>query len=88
VILAAMLEGIDKKIKPPPALTGNAYQAKAQRLPSRWDEALALFEDSAFIGRAFGKDFKRVFAACKQQELALIDADISSVEHDAYLRNA
>lgn len=88
VILAAMLEGIEKKMKAPPALTGNAYNSGAAHLPRRWDEALAVFAGSKFIDRAFGKAFKKVFLACKQQEIELIEAEISSVEHDAYLRDA
>lgn len=88
VILAGMLEGIEKKMKAPPALTGNAYESKAAHLPRRWDEALALFAASAFIDRAFGKGFKKVFIACKEQERELIESEISSVEHDAYLRDA
>lgn len=88
VILAAMLEGLEKKMKAPPALAGNAYRAGARHLPRRWDEALDLLDGSAFIERAFGKAFKKVFLACKRQESALIDAEVSSVEHDAYLRDA
>ncbi len=88
VILAGMLDGIEKKMKAPPALTGNAYESTAAHLPRRWDEALDLFARSTFIDRAFGKAFKKMFLACKQQEKELIDAEISSVEHDAYLRDA
>lgn len=87
VILAGMLDGIEKKMKAPPALTGNAYESGAAHLPRRWDEALDVFAASRFIDRAFGKAFKKVYLACKEQEIALIDAEISSVEHDAYLRD-
>lgn len=87
-ILAGMLEGIEKRMKAPPALTGNAYTSRAAHLPRRWDEALDIFAASSFIDRAFGKPFKKLFLACKQQESELIEAEISSVEHDAYLRDA
>ncbi len=88
VILAGMLEGIEKRMTAPPPLSGNAYTSRAAHLPRRWDEALDLFARSTFIDRAFGKGFKKVFLACKQQEQELIDGEISSVEHDAYLRDA
>ena len=88
VILSGIIDGIEKRMKAPPALSGNAYASKAAHLPRRWDEALDLFANSAFIDRAFGKAFKKVFLACKQQEIELIEAEISSVEHDAYLRDA
>lgn len=88
VILHAALEGIEQKAIAPEAIEGNAYQSGAVSLPRRWDDALALFEKSAFIDRVFGKDFKKVFAACKRQEMDIIDADVSSVEHDAYLRDS
>lgn len=88
VILAGIYDGLEAAKAPPAALTGNAYASKAQHLPRRWDEALDIFAQSAFIDRALGKGFKKVFLACKEQEREIIEAEISSVEHDAYLRDA
>lgn len=88
VILQGILDGLEAKAAPPPETAGNAYQSQAARLPHRWDDALALFAQSAFIDRAFGAEFKKVFLACKEQEREIIEAEVSSVEHDAYLRDA
>jgi glutamine synthetase len=88
VILAAVLDGLEDGANPPPPLTGNAYAAKAKTLPRRWEEALDVFAASPFADRAFGHAFKKVFLACKRQEMEIIEAEISSVEHDAYLRDA
>jgi glutamine synthetase len=87
VIFAAALEGLKKKTKAPAPVRGNAYAAKAPSFPARWDEALALFEQSKFIDRALGKKYKKLFLACKRQEKALLEAQVSSAEHDAYLRD-
>lgn len=88
VVLQAMLDGLTARKAPPPALRGNIYASKAKRLPAAWDDALEIFTRSAFIGRALGVPFKKVFAACKAQEREIIAVEISSVEHDAYLRDA
>lgn len=88
VILQGIFDGLEAGEAPPPALSGNAYASKAEHLPRRWEDALEIFGGSAFIDRAFGKAFKKVFLACKEQEREIIEAEISSVEHDAYLRDA
>ncbi len=87
VILAGALEGIKKKINPHAPVKGNAYDSKAPLLPSSWENALNIFESSKFIDRYIGKKYKKLYLACKQQEKELLEAQVSSVEHDAYLRD-
>jgi glutamine synthetase len=87
VMLGAALEGIKAKKNPPPAITGNAYKSGAKTLPNTWDAALAVFEGSRFIDKCLGKDFKKMYLACKRQEKDIIEAQVSSVEHNAYLRD-
>lgn len=87
VILAAALDGLKARKNPPPASKGDAYAVKGKSFPVTWDEALNVFEKSAFIDKYIGKAYKKVYMACKRQEKMLIEAQVSSVEYDAYLRD-
>jgi glutamine synthetase len=87
VILGGALEGLTKKIKPAAPIKGNAAEAKAPALPTSWESALVLFEKSKFVDRFIGKKYKKLYLACKRQEKALLESQVSSAEHDAYLRD-
>ncbi len=87
VILGGALYGIKKKINPPPPVKGSAYAVKAHTLPTVWKSALTIFESSKFIDRFLGRDYKKLYLACKRQEKSLLTRQVSSVEHDAYLRD-
>ena len=86
-MLAAAYDGLVNKTEPSEPLSGNIYESKAERLPSSWEMALDLFEKSAFADKYFGAEFKKMYVACKRQEKDEIDSRVSSVEHDAYLRD-
>jgi glutamine synthetase len=86
-ILAGVLYGIERKIDPGAPVKGDVYSSKAKTLPVTWDSALVVFEKSGFIAEYLGKDYRKVFSACKRQEQEQIAAKISDVEYDAYLRN-
>jgi glutamine synthetase len=85
VILGGAFYGLKGKIKPPLPVKGNAYASKAKCFPSTWDEALEAFAQSRFIDDFIGKDYKKLYLACKRQEQEEIGRQVSSVEHDAYL---
>lgn len=85
VILAGALDGIEARMDPGPPLVGNVYASKALALPSRWDEALDIFERSGFIGKCLDSRYRRVYAACKRQEKGQLESQVSSLEYDAYL---
>jgi glutamine synthetase len=87
VLLGGALEGLTKKIKPPPPIKGSTAQAKAPSLPNTWESALDLFAESKFIDRLIGKKYKNLYLACKRQEKSLLESQVSSAEHDAYLRD-
>ena len=53
--LASGLEGIERRIEPPPMFTGDVYSASdLPRVPSTLDQALAHFRASDIAARAFG----------------------------------
>ncbi len=84
-ILAGMLEGIEKQLEPPVALTGNAYEAKAPSLSYDMGEAIRDFARSDFVGRAFGTNYQRVFAIMKEAELLAFERRINPLEYETYL---
>lgn len=84
-ILAGMLEGIEKRLEPPAALTGNAYEAKAPSLSYDMGEAIRDFAGSDFVGRAFGPEYQRVFAIMKEAELLAFERRINPLEYETYL---
>lgn len=87
VILAGALYGLQKKLNPGAPVKKSAYASAAKTLPVTWDGAMAIFEKSKFIDRYIGKAYKKLFLACKRQEKEFLECQISSVEHDTYLRD-
>ena len=84
-ILAGMLEGIEKGLEPPAPLTGNAYEQEAPLLSYDMGEAIQRFAASDFVGRAFGTEYRRVFAIMKEAELAAFERRINPLEYETYL---
>jgi glutamine synthetase len=84
-ILAGMLEGIEKHLVPPAPLTGNAYEASAPRLTYSMRKATANFAKSDFVERAFGAEFRRVYAVMKEAEVAAFEQRINPLEYETYL---
>ncbi|MBB3770110.1 glutamine synthetase [Angulomicrobium tetraedrale] len=84
-ILAGMLEGIERELEPPATLTGNAYEAGAPLLTYDMGEAIRMFAQSEFVGRAFGPEYRRVFAIMKEAELMAFERRINLLEYETYL---
>ncbi len=84
-LLAGMLDGIEQKMTPPQALTGNAYDQVPPSLPRYWPDALARFADSQFVANRLGTEFQKVFTVLKQQELDTFDSQVTPLEYDACL---
>ncbi len=88
LILAGALEGIEKKTRPPAPAKGEHCPPKTPSLPVTPDDALDLFARSRFIDRALGPDYKKIYLACKWQEMDVFASEVTSAEHDAYLMEA
>ena len=69
-IIAAGLDGITKKMKVEPAFTGNAYVSDSPRVPSTMNEALDLWENSAWIKETFGDEVQAHYANMARVEIA------------------
>ena len=86
-MLAAAYDGIVNKIDPGKPFTGNVYASGAKRLPSSWEASLEVFEKSKFIAKYIGRDYQKLYLACKRQEKEQLERQVSSLEYDAYLRD-
>jgi glutamine synthetase len=69
-IIAAGLDGITKKMKLEPAFTGNAYVSDSPRVPSTMNEALDLWEMSAWVKETFGEEVQAHYANMARVEIA------------------
>ncbi|NEA56626.1 glutamine synthetase [Streptomyces sp. SID13666] len=69
--LAGITHGLDHERKPPPACTGNAYDATdAPPVPTTLDRAVTAFRHSPVAQRAFGADVVEHYARLGQIEAA------------------
>ena len=85
LILAAMAEGMEQKLTPPPITTGNAYdQPDREGLPNSWGEANARFAESDFAKKWLGEDMVRVYAATKEYERLQFESLVTPTEWTWY----
>lgn len=84
-ILAGMLEGIEAGIEPPAPLAGNAYDHDVPRLSPSMADAITRFSGSGFIERAFGEEYRRIYAVMKEKELEAFSRVILPLEYETYL---
>ena len=85
LILAAMAEGMEQKLTPPPITMGNAYdQPDREGLPNSWGEANARFAGSDFAKKWLGEDMVRVYAATKEYERLQFESLVTPTEWTWY----
>ncbi len=96
VTLAAGLDGIERGLELPPEATTEILSrdvrelrdAGYQTLPQSLDEALDVFEDSAFMKDALGEHIHAFFLQKKRDEWAKYASTITAWELDRYLANS
>jgi glutamine synthetase len=80
-MLAAGLDGIENRLDPGPELKGNAYEAgAAEAFPSALREAVANWERSDFVKKAFGDDVWAHYLNYGQTEQRLFDQVVTDYE--------
>jgi glutamine synthetase len=80
-MLAAGLDGIENQLDPGPELKGNAYEAgEAEAFPSTLREAVANWESSDFVKRAFGEQVWGHYLNYGQTEQRLFDEVVTDYE--------
>jgi len=85
-ILGGALLGLEQHIEPGPQLVNDAHLPEHAPLPNNWDYALKLFAESQFIADCLGADYKALYLACKNQELAEFRGRVTDVEYDAFIK--
>jgi glutamine synthetase len=84
VVLAGILEGLERKLDPGPPVTGNAYGDPTIELPTNWPEAVRAFEHSAFLREYLGEAFVRLYATTRRGELEAFESHVTPREIDWY----
>jgi glutamine synthetase len=79
--LAAGLEGIRKRVEPPPLFEGDAYAAKElPRVPTSLREAIIRFEESRLAREAFGQEVVAHYLHFLRTEQRKFDAVVTNWE--------
>jgi len=68
-IIAAGLDGINRKLKLEDAFVGNAYASDSERVPSTMLEAQKLWSESAWVKSVFGAEVQAHYTNMAQVEL-------------------
>jgi len=84
VILASILDGIERQQLPPAPIEGDATLVDAPSVPTSWAAALELFDQSSFFKEAFGEAFCKIYLANKQHEQEHFSAQVSPLEYQWY----
>jgi glutamine synthetase len=83
--LASGLDGIERKIEPPPVFEGDAYAADDLPLvPLSLTEATEHFAGSRFVAETFGEDVVRHYAHFFRTEQAAYDDAVTDWERRRY----
>jgi len=86
--IAAGLDGIEQKLQPSAITEGNAYEeADAQPIPANIGDALASARDSQFMRDVCGESTLEILIQQGEREIGFIDAQVTPVEIERYLRN-
>ncbi|MEU4034698.1 glutamine synthetase family protein [Streptomyces collinus] len=79
-LIAAGLDGIDRRLLLPEPCEGNAYATDSARVPGTLREALSLWENSALAPEAFGKEAYAHYANQAAVEIEAFDAAVTDWE--------
>ena len=79
-IIAAGLDGINKKLTLESAFEGNAYVSDSLRVPSTMQESLALWSESEWIREVFGAQVQDHYANMAKIELAAFNRSVTDWE--------
>lgn len=82
--IAAGLDGIERKLEPPPEFHGDAYASDLPKVPLTLAEATAEFESSAFAREAFGAEVVEHYAHAARMEQAAYERAVTCWERERY----
>lgn len=79
-MIAAGMDGIDRRLDLEPAFVGNAYESDSARVPASMQEALALWESSPWVRDTFGAEVQDHYANMARVELAAFNSAVTDWE--------
>ncbi|MFM1916870.1 MAG: hypothetical protein RJB01_385 [Actinomycetota bacterium] len=79
-MIAAGIDGIEKKMPLEPAFVGNAYESDSARVPASMREALDLWESSPWVRDTFGAEVQAHYANMARVELAAFNSAVTDWE--------
>jgi glutamine synthetase len=79
-MIAAGLDGIQRKLPLEPIFTGNAYISESERVPSSMRDALDLWQNSTWIRDTFGAEVQEHYANMARIEMAAFAATVTDWE--------
>jgi glutamine synthetase len=84
-LIAAGLDGIERRIEPGPAFQGDVYRAaELPRIPRTLPEAIGEFERSGFARHAFGDDVVEHLLHFARTEQATFEQVVTDFERRRY----
>ena len=83
-IIAAGLDGIERKLRLPKPLEGNAYESDADRFPHSLREAIAALEEGTTARAAFGDEVVDHYLNYARTEQALFDRAVTCYERERF----
>jgi glutamine synthetase len=86
--LAAGLWGIEHRVEPPPAVTGNGYQAAAAPLPRNLRDATELLKASAAARELLGESFVDHYVRTRTWEVRQYERAVTTWELERYFELA
>ncbi|MCZ6896086.1 MAG: glutamine synthetase family protein, partial [Gammaproteobacteria bacterium] len=86
-ILAGVHYGLKNKIEPPRMVEQGQEIRPKLSIPNRWDNALDKFGRSKVLPGYLGEDFCEYFLTNRRHECELFHNEVSSLDHDWYLRS-
>ena len=84
-ILAGALVGIEREVKPPDPVQGDAYTLKIRGLPPDWASAIDTFAAGKIVAETLPHVLRDMLVACKRQEMATFAAQVTDFEYETYL---
>jgi glutamine synthetase len=81
-LIAAGLDGVERKLEPPAKREGNAYESDAERFPHTLREAIAALEESEFARDALGDDVIDHYLNYARTEQRLFDEVVTCYERE------
>jgi glutamine synthetase len=82
--IAAGLDGVRRRLEPPPLVAADPYSADAQRLPSSLWEAVEHLDRDDFFKQAFGPGFVKFIVDMKRNEVGRFLGEVTDWEMREY----